>query len=76
MAGERPREAVVSVGDGENDTILFEFTGCGVAVANADTVVKAKADDVTDHPFGAGVSELIDRITMAEMVQVRRCQVA
>lgn len=67
-------EAVIAVGDGENDTILFEFTGCGVAVANADAVVKMKADDVTDCPFGAGVSELIDRITMAEMVQIRRCR--
>jgi HAD superfamily hydrolase (TIGR01484 family) len=68
--------AVISVGDGENDTILFDFTGCGVAVANADAAVKAQADDVTDHAFGAGVSELIDRITIAEMVQVRRCLAA
>jgi hydroxymethylpyrimidine pyrophosphatase-like HAD family hydrolase len=69
-----PPEAVVSVGDGENDTILFDFTGCGVAVANAGAAVKARADDVTDRPVGAGVSELIDRITAAEWVQVRRCQ--
>jgi len=69
-------EAVVSVGDGENDINLFQFTGCGVAVANANAVVKAKADDITDHRVGAGVSELIDRITMAEMIQVRRCQAA
>lgn len=69
-------EAVVSVGDGENDTILFEFTRCGVAVANAGAVVKAKADDITDHAVGAGVSELIERVIMAETVQVRRCQAA
>ena len=68
-------EAVVSVGDGENDTILFEFTGCGVAVANAGAAVKALADDVTDHATGAGVSELIDRITTAELVQMERCQI-
>jgi hydroxymethylpyrimidine pyrophosphatase-like HAD family hydrolase len=68
-------EVVISVGNGENDTTLFEFAGCGVAVANAEAVVKAKADDVTDRPIGAGVSELMDRITMAEMVQIRRCQI-
>jgi hydroxymethylpyrimidine pyrophosphatase-like HAD family hydrolase len=67
-------EAVVAVGDGENDTILFEFTGCGVAVANAGAAVKALADDVTDHPVGAGVSELIHRITTAEIVQIERCE--
>jgi phosphoglycolate phosphatase (TIGR01487 family) len=68
-------EAVISIGDGENDTALFESTGCSVAVANAAAVVKAKADDVTDRAFGAGVGELIGRIVIAEMVQVRRCQV-
>lgn len=67
-------EAVVSVGDGENDTILFEFTGCGVAVANADAVVKAKADEITGRPVGAGVGELINRLTMVETVQIWRCQ--
>ncbi len=70
----RPRRWV-SVGDGENDTALFAFTGCGVAVANAAAVVKAKSGDLTDLPFGAGVGELINRITLAEKVQVRRCHV-
>jgi HAD superfamily hydrolase (TIGR01484 family) len=45
------REAVISVGDGENDTILFEFTGCGVAVADATAVVKSGVSVKTTKRF-------------------------
>jgi HAD superfamily hydrolase (TIGR01484 family) len=38
-----PARRVVAIGDGENDTALFEFAGCGVAVANAPTTVKSTA---------------------------------
>jgi hydroxymethylpyrimidine pyrophosphatase-like HAD family hydrolase len=68
-----PAGKVVSIGDGENDTALFEFTGCGVAVANAPTIVKTAADLVTQANAGAGFSELVDRIIKTDLVDVWRC---
>lgn len=53
---------VVSVGDAENDEPLLEMAGFGVAVANALDSVKARADLVTDAPYGAGVVEVINWI--------------
>lgn len=46
-----PREAVVAVGDGFNDTSMLAYAGVGVAVANAPEGVKEVADYVTtvDH---------------------------
>jgi hydroxymethylpyrimidine pyrophosphatase-like HAD family hydrolase len=64
---------VVSIGDGENDTALFGFTGCGVAVANASLSVKRIADLVTEAASGAGFGELVDRIITTDLAEVRRC---
>ena len=66
-------ERVTSVGDGENDTILFEATGCGAAVANATEAVKGSADHVTKGTAGASVKELIDQIIATDLVELRRC---
>jgi hydroxymethylpyrimidine pyrophosphatase-like HAD family hydrolase len=68
-----PAERVVSIGDGENDAILFEATGCGVAVASAPAIVKRAADLVTKGAAGAGVSELIDRLIATDLAEVRPC---
>ena len=66
-------DRVVSIGDGENDMALFESSGCGVAVANASTIVKRAADLITKATAGAGVSELIDRLIATDLAEVRRC---
>ena len=68
-----PARRVVSIGDGENDSILFKSTGCGVAVANAPEIVKRTADLVTKAAAGGGVGELIDRIIAPDLAEVRRC---
>jgi hydroxymethylpyrimidine pyrophosphatase-like HAD family hydrolase len=68
-----PAPRVVSIGDGENDSALFEFTGCGVAVANASTIVKKTADLVTEATGGEGFSELVDRVIATDLAEVRRC---
>jgi HAD superfamily hydrolase (TIGR01484 family) len=52
--------AVVGVGDAENDQVLLEACGCGVAVANALPALKQVAHMVTAGARGAGVEEVID----------------
>src|SRR6185436_6894103 len=42
---------------------FLSICGCGVAVANALPMVKEKADLVTKGARGAGVVELMDRVT-------------
>lgn len=57
-----PREEVIAVGDGYNDTPMLQWAGLGVAVANAHAEVKAAADYVchatnNDSP----IREILDR---------------
>jgi len=55
-------QAVVGIGDAENDEAFLAMSGCGVAVANALDSVKAQADHVTSGEDGAGVREVIDSL--------------
>ncbi|HEX7860458.1 MAG TPA: HAD family hydrolase [Verrucomicrobiae bacterium] len=57
-----PPEAVVAVGDAENDHSLLRGAGFGVAVANALPELKAAAHWTTPSGHGTGVRELIDRV--------------
>jgi hydroxymethylpyrimidine pyrophosphatase-like HAD family hydrolase len=61
MLGETA-EATVAVGDAENDLVMLGMAGCGVAVGNALTSVKERADLVTAGSNGEGVRELITNI--------------
>lgn len=58
--------AVVAIGDAENDMMLLEECGLGVAVANAARCLKKQAERVTAGRFGKGVREVIDAILRAE----------
>ncbi|MEM2082395.1 MAG: HAD-IIB family hydrolase, partial [Candidatus Bathyarchaeia archaeon] len=49
----------IAFGDGENDAELIGDADFGVAVANAAEEAKAKADYVTNRPYGEGVAEFI-----------------
>jgi hydroxymethylpyrimidine pyrophosphatase-like HAD family hydrolase len=53
---------VVGVGDAENDHVLLDTCGWGIAVSNALESLKARADLVTSGSRGAGVEELINAI--------------
>lgn len=55
-------DAVVGVGDAENDHAFLAACGFGVAVANALPSLKERADLVTVGDHGDGVVELIDRM--------------
>jgi hydroxymethylpyrimidine pyrophosphatase-like HAD family hydrolase len=51
-------EATVAVGDAENDIVLLDVAGAGVAVANAIDSVKEQADVVLERSNGEGVRVL------------------
>ncbi len=55
-------QSVVGIGDAENDHALLGGCGCSVAVANAIPTLKQRADLVTSRSYGAGVTEVIDRL--------------
>jgi hydroxymethylpyrimidine pyrophosphatase-like HAD family hydrolase len=56
-----PKEAVVAIGDGENDHSLLGAAGLGIAVQNAVPLLKEAAAFVTEQPASRGVIEVIDR---------------
>ncbi len=62
---------VVAIGDAENDHAFLAACGCGVAVENALDSIKAKADFVTKKPRGAGVRELVRRLSETDLREPR-----
>lgn len=63
-------EAVVAIGDAENDHAFLSMCGLGVAVDNALPMLKERADVVTQGARGAGVIELIDRILSTDLAEI------
>lgn len=61
---------VVGVGDAENDHAFLNLCEASVAVANALPAVKNTADWVTSQTHGAGVTELIDRMTASDLAEL------
>ena len=55
-------QSVVGIGDAENDHEFLGFCGGSVAVANAIPSLKQRAQLVTRGSYGAGVTEVIDRL--------------
>lgn len=60
-----PADAVIAIGDGENDLPLFAHAGLAVAMGNASAAVRAAADLVIgDADFG-GVADFLDDLLLA-----------
>ena len=59
-----PVEAVMAVGDGENDAGMLRWAGFGVAVQNAGAGAREAADTIVQGARGAGVSEAIHRYVL------------
>ena len=51
----------MAFGDGENDMDMLKFAGIGIAMGNADTQVKAIADEVTESVDENGVVRALYR---------------
>ena len=54
-------EEVIFFGDGENDLVLIENVGIGVAMENAIDIVKAKAAFVTLSNDNDGIANYLER---------------
>ena len=59
-AGMKPEE-MVAVGDGFNDLSMIQFAGLGIAMANAQDVVKKAADYVTLSNEEDGVAAVVEK---------------
>lgn len=56
-----PRKALMACGDGFNDRSMIAFAGLGVAMANAQQVVKDAADYITLSNDSEGVAHAVQR---------------
>ena len=62
--GIDPKDTV-AFGDGTNDREMLELAGLGVAMENADPLVKAVADQICESNNAAGVGKTIRRLLKA-----------
>jgi Cof subfamily protein (haloacid dehalogenase superfamily) len=58
------QEEVICIGDGENDLSMIEYAGCGVAMANAESVVKEVAQFHTLSNNENGVAYAIEKLIL------------
>lgn len=58
------RENTICCGDGYNDLTMIEYAGVGVAMANAQEMVKEKADYVTKSNDEDGIVQVIDEFIL------------
>lgn len=54
-------EEVMAIGDGENDAVMVELAGIGLAVSNGDKYIKAVADHVIESNDEDAVAKAIDQ---------------
>jgi Cof subfamily protein (haloacid dehalogenase superfamily) len=60
-----PREAVIAVGDGENDLPLFAGAGLSVAMGNASATVRQAANLTIGSNDAAGVADFLEALLRA-----------
>jgi hydroxymethylpyrimidine pyrophosphatase-like HAD family hydrolase len=65
---------VVAIGDGESDHGIFRLCGAGIAVANAMTSLRLRADFVTRSAGPRGVAEGIDELLRWSVRARRACR--
>ncbi|MBV8195394.1 MAG: HAD family phosphatase [Candidatus Dormibacteraeota bacterium] len=73
---EIPLDAVVAVGDGENDIALLDGAGAGVAVENAVASLKERADIVLTRPDVEGVIELCRSLVESDLADLLEASAA
>ncbi|HEU5347216.1 MAG TPA: HAD family hydrolase [Ktedonobacterales bacterium] len=64
-----PGEAVIAIGDGENDIPLFAHAGLAVAMGNASASVQAAANLVIGSNDEAGVAAFLDALLQARVAR-------
>lgn len=61
-------EQVICFGDSENDLSMINGVGLGIAMGNAQAVVKKEADYVTDSNNSDGIAKALDYYGLVEFV--------
>lgn len=59
------KEAVMAIGDSMNDIDMIAYAGCGIAMGNANAVVKQAADAVTFSNVDDGVAAALEKYVLA-----------
>lgn len=62
-----PREAIICIGDNENDLSMIQYAGMGIAMGNAVKDVLEVADDVTLTNNESGVAKAIEKYILNEV---------
>lgn len=58
------REEIIAIGDNENDISMIEYAGLGIAMGNAEEMLKSAADYITGDYMADGVAEAIERFIL------------
>lgn len=64
--GIKPEE-MIACGDGFNDLSMIKFAGLGVAMANAQDIVKESADFITLSNEEDGVAKVVENFILSEL---------
>ena len=59
---------IIAIGDGDNDDVMLDLAGLGVAVANATPACKAKADIIIESNDEDGPAKFLEGLMKAELV--------
>jgi Cof subfamily protein (haloacid dehalogenase superfamily) len=60
-----PREAIIAMGDSDNDMTMIRYAGLGVAMGNAAEEVKQVADRITATCDEHGVAKIIEEMCLS-----------
>ena len=55
------KEEIACIGDGQNDSFMFEESGLKIAMGNAEEMLKQRADYVTSSNRHDGAAEAIEK---------------
>ena len=58
------REEIIAIGDNENDISMIEYAGLGIAMGNAEEILKRAADHVTGDYQEDGVAAAIEKFIL------------
>lgn len=58
------REELIACGDGLNDITMIDYAGLGVAMENAQDILKERADYITDTNDNDGVAQVVEKFIL------------
>lgn len=61
------REEIIALGDGFNDVPMLEYAGLGIAMANSEPDVQARADYVTGANTEDGVAQALEKFIFSKI---------